>query len=242
MERVKLGILADGGLNSFLIWALYKEATNIYVRLGYKHQLKHTQAMFRLARLVPDFKTLYIDGPQMASYETPSGIIPMRNAELIISASHYADVIMLGVSKYELASDKSAEFLSAMETVLNVSWRSQKWNDNVGRSFQVHSPIRNYTRAQLVKLYIDHGNDPAYLAHTVDCVRPMLHHCGACDKCAQRWVALKLNKLQHINAWEQEPIKYIAKSALLRMAHSGHYPPEYAAEILLAVQDEGVPL
>lgn len=240
MERVKLGILASGGMDSFLVWSLYKEATNIYVRLGHKYQLKEIKALFRLSKELEGFKVAVVDGPPMGALETPSGIIPMRNAELILSASHVADRIMLGVLKDETDNDKSAEFFSSMETVLNVSWRSQPWNDNVGRNFQVYSPIRNYTKAQLIKLYVDHGNDPANLSFTVSCYSDTQHHCGACPSCAQRWIALRLNNLEHLNQWEKYPAYYIKDTGLLSKAQNGAYRPERAAELLLAMKETGL--
>lgn len=92
------------------------------------------------------------------------------------------------VSKDEVNSDKSPEFLAAMTEVLNISHRGQYWTE--GRTFELRTPFREVTKSDLVRRYLHRGGELSHLLHSVSCYSDKPMHCGACSSCFKRWVAL----------------------------------------------------
>ena len=195
MKRV---ILASGGLDSFLTWHLYdKQATNLFVDLGQPYADKERQSLRRLWVNVPQFNYQAVKGPDWSGHELPGGIIPMRNAMLILMAAQVGEDILIGVLADEVNSDKSFEFMQAIGAAMSISGRGQYWNDYRGQAYQVRSPISPFTKTQLVERYLAGGGHPRHLLLTVSCYTGTGgKQCGACASCFKRWVALHLNGLE----------------------------------------------
>src|ERR1044072_5608103 len=119
--------LVSGGMDSYMVYRLFANgAKNLFVSIGHAYEQKEIDALDALAAVDPWFGYTKVTGASIGKYElADSGIIPLRNAELILNAAQYGNVIFLGVLKDELNSDKSPEFMSAMQTVLDISWRPQ---------------------------------------------------------------------------------------------------------------------
>lgn len=214
-------VLASGGIDSYLTWALFaQEAPNIFVDIDQPYYGKEHRALQSIAKFWGGaFRFVTAPGPSMREHVLPSGIIPMRNAELIIAASHYGDAILLGVLADEINSDKSPDFMVAITSVLNVSWRKQYWNQDIRpRVFNAYSPIRAYTKARAVAEYLDRRLPVEPLFATVSCYNGATAiHCGACPSCYKRWVALKLNGLMH--SFAEDPRDYMTREGIFQKAH-----------------------
>jgi len=192
-------LLSSGGMDSFLL-AHEPElagAVHVFVNAGQKYAGKEYLA----ARYVADqAKAPFVkmEATNLQAYEHESGIIPFRNAELILCAAQHADSIYLGVVADEINSDKSEEFCHAMEAVLNISHRRQYWTE--GRSFTIETPFRHTSKTDLVRRYLERGKPLQSLLRSVSCYDGGAHHCGRCSSCFKRWVALTV-ALQR-DAWE----------------------------------------
>lgn len=230
-------VLASGGMDSFLLWRLYApdDSTNVFIDVGQKYAYKERLALRGLAHMVPNFKIAEAVGPHLGAYERPSGIIPLRNAHLILTAAQLdvGDDILLGVVRDEINSDKSLEFMRAMADVLNVSWRAQYWTD--GRTFTVQTPMRHLSKAEAVTRYIAAGYRLDDLLATVSCYDADELHCGRCPSCFKRWVALRLNGIDGQQRWASDPAVYGRQSGVLLKATRGEYPPARADEIIQAM-------
>lgn len=236
----KTVVLSSGGLDSFIAWRCYapKDAVPLFVNVGQKYWSREIVALNKLVNAVPDFNLRTANGPGMRQYELPSGIIPNRNAELILAASQIAENIVLGVLAEEINSDKSVEFFDAMEDLLNISWLPQYWNNDKGRKFAIWSPIRHLTKTELIKSYLAKGHPVGWLHHTVSCYAGTDAHCGTCPSCFKRWIAFTNCGIEQ--DWVVHPGKTTLAHEAFVKAHNGVYGQERAHELLEAFGKAGL--
>ena len=240
--------LCSGGLDSYLAWKLFApEAENMFVRIGHKYQQREAGALAALARRDPSFRYRDVRGPDIGRLETPSGIIPCRNALLLLTAAaHVASrpgvthcTLYLGALAGEINSDKSPEFMAATEALLDISWRPQYWTEGV--RFSVRSPVRAFTKAGLLRRFVDVGGDPAILAATLSCYaaddRDRQGHCGACPSCFKRWVAFRAAGVPDPTDYREPPGRSLAASQAREKALAGTYDRVRTDETLRALQE-----
>ncbi len=182
-------LLSSGGMDSFLLAMLpdLEGATHLFVNVGQTYRNKERVAAKRIAGYAKA-TFVEIETINMAAYEHSSGIIPFRNAEMILCAAQVGTHIYMGIIEDEINSDKSVEFCRAIETVLNVSHQKQYWTE--GKKFAVLTPFRFSSKTELVKSYLNQGNSLDFLLESVSCYDAGDKHCGHCSSCFKRWVAL----------------------------------------------------
>lgn len=163
------------------------EAVHVFVDIGQMYRVKELRSAQHIAEACGT--TLReVTGAQIAFFEHSSGIIPYRNAEMILCAAQYGDEIGLGVVADEVNSDKSDAFFRAMERVLNISHMKQYWTE--GKSHRILTPLKSMTKVQHIQQYLARGGGMMALLATVSCYDGDEHHCGRCASCFKRWVAL----------------------------------------------------
>lgn len=235
-------LLNSGGMDTFLLAQhLLKqgiEHEHVFVDVGQDYAEKEeAAAMFIASTVGAVFHRM--PGAQLARYEHPSGIIPFRNAELILNAAQYGDDIYMGVIADEINSDKSEDFMHAMEGVLNESHRAQYWTQ--GRTFKLHTPLRQFTKSQLVAWYLDDGGYANVLLRTVSCYDGGAKHCGNCASCFKRWVALVNAKVQvGEEHFDRNPLHWHTPAQWA--ATLPGYPMARRAEVARALQAAGMAL
>lgn len=235
----KAVVLSSGGMDTFLLAHHLKangvEAEHVFVDVGQSYaQKEEAAAMFVAATVGAPFHRC--PGAQLARYEHPSGIIPFRNAELILNAAQYGDDIYMGVIADEINSDKSVDFIHAMEEVLNVSHRAQYWTE--GRSFRIHTPLREHSKTRLVAWYLDDGGYAQALLRTVSCYDGGGKHCGRCASCFKRWAALINNDVPMDGHFVADPATWYTPAEWA--ARLATYPQGRAAEVLRALAAAGL--
>jgi 7-cyano-7-deazaguanine synthase in queuosine biosynthesis len=199
MQGTKV-LLSSGGMDSALLAGQpeLQDSVHVFVDVGQQYSLKEEEAAQCVAYNNGSVLER-VKATNMARYEHKSGIIPFRNAELILSAAQYGTEIFLGVIADEINSDKSVEFCTAMQSVLNISHRKQYWTE--GLAYTIHTPFRNMTKTQLLRRYMEKGGSMHNMLQTVSCYSATDKHCGCCSSCFKRWVALA--NVQHSNDWKQ---------------------------------------
>ena len=197
MQKV---LLSSGGMDSWLLAhePELKGAVHVFVNIGQKYSAKEYNSARTLAsELGATFEK--VNGPDLAQYEHSSGIIPFRNAQMILLAALYGEAIYFGVIADEINSDKSVEFCDAIQSMLNISHRAQYWTE--GKQYEIRTPFRQFTKTQLVQRYHNNGGSLPKLLSSVSCYDAGDQHCGRCASCFKRWVAL-VNVSQNDN-WRQ---------------------------------------
>ena len=197
MQKV---LLSSGGLDS---WLLAHEpelqgAIHVFVDIGQKYTSKERTASKDLAyELGADWER--VQGPNLAQYEHSTGIIPFRNAQMLLLAGLYGEQIYFGVIADEINSDKSPEFVAAIQATMNISHRAQYWTH--GKNYEILTPFRRYTKSDLVRRFLDNGGSLDKLLTSVSCYDAGEKHCGRCASCFKRWVALV--NATNSDKWEQ---------------------------------------
>lgn len=239
--------LCSGGMDSYMLWKMFNnDALNAYVRIGHAYEQREIGAVILLSRLDPGFRCVMLDGPRIGKLETPSGIIPCRNALLLITAAAHFGIspgvthvnLYLGALHGEINSDKSPEFCAAVEETLNVSWRKQYWTDGV--RFSVLAPLRGFTKAQLIRNFAHRGHDTALLRATRSCysggLRDDEDHCGDCPACFKRWVAFRAAGVHDPSGYVVDPASTPLAREAERKARDGTYDTVRAEETLRALE------
>ena len=118
----------------------------------------------------------------------PVTYVPARNTILLSVALGWAEVlgaqsIFVGANAvaYSGYPDCRPEYLAAFEQMANLATKAAI----EGRRIQVRGPLVDLSKAQIVRLALELGVDPAM---TVSCYQPDVEGraCGACDACRIR--------------------------------------------------------
>lgn len=235
MTKKKTGVLYSGGMDSFLAWKLHApNAALVFVDIGQKYIAKEYAAVNATSG---NTRVVVVKTMQTGKEEMPSGIILHRNAMLVTAAAFYYNDIIMGVVADEINSDKSPEFMTAMETVLNISHRGQYWNNGEGVEYSVRSPIRDYTKSELVAEYLMQGHNEDTLLKTVSCYAADDGQCGQCPSCFKRWVALTNNGMRQ--PFQKDPLQWAVEQGIVKKTRDGTYAPRRANEILTAMRRAG---
>ena len=111
--------------------------------------------------------------------------LPGRNALLltagaIVAARERASTVALGVLRGNPFGDATPRFFSTMSSALSQA---------LGRNIRIIAPLRGMHKAQLIC-----ADAAAPWALTFSCLNPRAgaHHCGRCNKCAERRRAFRL--------------------------------------------------
>lgn len=183
-------LLSSGGMDSFLLAhePELRGAKHVFVDVGQRYIEKEREAAEYVARSAGAAFVPVLTNNLCAFEHEPTGIVPFRNAELILCAAQHGTEIYLGVIADEVNSDKSPEFLAAMKLVLDISHRGQYWTE--GKTYNLLTPFRDLSKTQLVERYLNNGGILRHLLRSVSCYDGGATHCGRCSSCFKRWVAL----------------------------------------------------
>lgn len=229
MQRV---LLNSGGMDSFFVAREVPNLLHVFVDIGHKYAAKE----YNSAQLIAAYFGAPLErmqGANIGEFETPSGIIPFRNTELLLCAAQHGEELYMGVLKGEINSDKSPEFFDAVVAVMDISHRKQYWSAH-DRKHRVVTPLANRTKTQLVReLWLDVGGDVddhqwQAMLDTVSCYDGEDGHCGRCPSCFKRWVALtSATGLDHGHQFERHPAEWYP----LRYWHDKGYGGERYKDI-----------
>ena len=118
----------------------------------------------------------------------PVTYVPARNTILLALALGWAEVLgaqhlFVGANAVDYSGypDCRPEYLDAFEALANLATRAAV----EGRKIEVRAPLIDLPKAQIVRLALELGVDPAM---TVTCYQPDAEGraCGACDACRIR--------------------------------------------------------
>jgi len=202
-------VLLSGGLDSAttLAWARREgfECHCLSVDYGQRHRAE-LEAADRVASAngAASHKTIALDlgaigGSALtdASIEVPTGgvkggipvtYVPARNTILLSLALGWAEVlgarhIFVGANAVDYSGypDCRPEYLHAFEAMANLATKAAV----EGRTIEVRGPLVDKSKAEIIRLAIELGVDPA---QTVTCYRPDAAGgaCGVCDACRIR--------------------------------------------------------
>jgi 7-cyano-7-deazaguanine synthase len=193
-----VAVLASGGLDSAILVAeLLRQGHDvqpIYLRFGLVWEATEEAHLRRFLQTLPARRLVTLEFPVADVYgrhwsvsghdipdaDTPDEAVylPGRNLLLIAKSSvwcalHDVATIALGTLKANPFPDSSADFFTSLQSVVHtgLAW-----------PLRIVTPFSQLTKAEVLSL----GGGLA-LQHTFSCIQPDGdHHCGRCNKCAER--------------------------------------------------------
>jgi 7-cyano-7-deazaguanine synthase len=119
----------------------------------------------------------------------PPTYVPARNTVFLALALAWAEVlgasdIFIGVNAVDYSGypDCRPEFIEAFERVANLATKAGVEGQ---MRFLIHTPLIRLSKAEIVKLALELGVDPAW-THSCYDPRPDGRPCGGCDSCQLR--------------------------------------------------------
>ncbi len=212
------GVLLGAGSDSAgLILVLLREGHSvlpIYVRCGFFWESAELFWLRRLLRTFPAKRVLPLKlvtmpvhslygnhwsltgkGSPKAASPDSAVFLPGRNALLltaaaIVAAPERVSQLALGILRSNPFGDATPQFFRHMASALGSALETR---------FQIVAPFRRLAKKQLIEQF-----PKASFALTFSCIQPKLryHHCGRCNKCAERKKAFR-------QANVADPTKYI---------------------------------
>ena len=190
----KMVLLFSGGMDSVIFDHLLKPDVLLYLPTGSKYEYIETQKLDSLAmKGYIDNKKLVVlpDVLNLSLFERDDAIVPNRNAFLLLFASLYGEILILGSVQGDRSYDKDEIFYDKMMALLNHMWQEQHWTEE--KTFKVMSPYKNTTKTQLIKDYLADGGKPEILLESYSCYEGKEELCGWCKPCFRKWVSLHNN-------------------------------------------------
>ena len=175
---MKKVLLYSGGMDSYIINYLWKPDVKLYIDYG-TEQTKEERK-----RLPNDVIIKEID---LSQYVENDGIntIPLRNLLFANIAINYGDIVALGGVKDDLHYDKTKRFARRATRLFNSVLSREKSK----RKVKIVVPYRNYTKKELVQMYISKGGDIQKLkTESWSCHFPKEENkeCGECIPCIKK--------------------------------------------------------
>ena len=193
--------LTSGGLDSLvLVRTLLDGGAHVwpvYVRCGVRWEAVELAWLRRwlaalasrrlrpLSRLAFPVRQLYGSHWSLSGRRVPSAVspdtavyLPGRNMLLVGAAAMYA--AQRGISRVALGTLKGNPFGDATPAFFRRY--AQVLRQALGRPMRIEAPLRRLTKAQLIA-----AHPTAAYQRTFSCIAPVgWHHCGRCNKCAER--------------------------------------------------------
>ena len=189
-------LLFSGGMDSVIFDHLLKPDVLLYLPTGSKYEYIETKKLDDLAmKGYIDSKKLVVlpDVLNLSLFERDDAIVPNRNAFLLLFASLYGEILILGSVQGDRSYDKDEIFYDKMMALLNHMWQEQHWTEE--KTFKVMSPYKNTTKTQLIKDYLADGGKSEILLESYSCYEGKEELCGWCKPCFRKWVSLHNNEI-----------------------------------------------
>lgn len=175
--------LFSAGMDSYIINKLEVPHTLLFI----DNKSKYAQAERSLLRFLGYENLVFLDDViDMSKMERGDYIIPMRNLYFILIAANYGDRIILGATYGDRSADKQKDFMLRATEILNMGLIED------GRKVSVEIPYKDYTKKDLVRMYLERGFSlEDLITKTLSCYSPVNNcACGKCKPCIRKFLAI----------------------------------------------------
>lgn len=210
-QKPKAVILTSGGLDSTTVIAIAQSQGYECYSLSFDYGQRHRAELHAAQRVAEDLKVAQhkvvnldlrtIGGSALTddnisvpdakvgvNNEIPVTYVPARNTVFLSIALGWAEVlganaIFIGVNAVDYSGypDCRPQFIEAFQTMANLATKA----GIEGAGLEIHTPLINMTKAQIIKQGVALGVD---YAKTVSCYQAnsLGEACGKCDSCSLR--------------------------------------------------------
>lgn len=223
-------LLFSAGLDSFPAWHYLGRPPAVYFDIGHRYRAPELAAIAALAERcgigVEISREL-----NLAAWEAPDAIIPMRNVYFAMLAANRAPKIWCVGVRGDHVADKSPQAFAEISRLITRF---------TGSPVTLDSPFWQMTKTEVVAWYLAQGLPAGDLLLTYSCSRedgdPV--HCGRCSSCLRRWISLVNNdvtaEFEH-DPWTWDRVASYYVQAML----DGTYPEHRAHEFFAALEKVG---
>jgi len=202
-------MLFSGGLDSYIISKLVNPDINLYISIGSKYCWEERCNLIGFDDETYDkiYVNEYLD---LGEEELSNAIVPMRNLFFIMIGLYYGNHIILGATRGDTTLDKDLIFRDKAKNLLRYLFKNKEKNPKYWKEdmdVQIELPYKGYTKAQLVKEYLDKGLSKKWLYKTRSCYGTTGKECGVCKSCFRKAVALAHNNIYDKNLFLEDPLK-----------------------------------
>lgn len=190
-RRNKTVLLFSGGMDCLCVNQIFKPDIILFIKYGGKYCKSEFESLKKLIKIkaIDKNKVRVVDiGNWLGKMEREDAIIPNRNTYFITLASEYGEVIYLASIYGDRSCDKDKIFFKKISNLLSHTLQPQHWTE--GRKILVKSPVKNLTKTQLIKKFLEHGGDPNWLLTSYSCYSGKDKICLKCKPCIRKVIAL----------------------------------------------------
>lgn len=221
---MKTALLYSTGLDSHLTYKLNREAIDLllYVDFNHTYTAKEMKLFIKNTSEEKEIQNRIFNFRAFGKFENKTTFfIPCRNLLLSIIAGQFADRVWLGGLKEDRIVDNTEEAFADFSRIVSI---------HSNKDVRVESPIRKYTKVELLKQYLDQGgNAEELMQKTTSCYHNEELYCGGCKSCFRKWVAFVCNDCI-IPFYNDKLLQEYVEGA-----EKGNFQVERCAEILKAV-------
>jgi len=190
--RHKKVLLFSCGLDCLCTNQIFKPDILLHINYGGKYGNQERKSLKRLIKIGTIDKNKVIEiniGTWLGNKERDDLIIPSRNIYFVTLAADLGETIWLASVKGDRSFDKDNKFYNHMQRLLNHTWDEQHWTKK--RVFNISSPVKKYTKTQLIKLFLKKGGKVEWLLASYSCYKGDDKPCGLCKPCIRKAIALE---------------------------------------------------
>ena len=223
-------LLYSGGMDSYIINALWKPDVRLFVNVG------TPAAAIEEARVKEQVKAGLIGEVKFETFnlgkyeDKKTFALPLRNMFLIALASYYGDVVVLGSTAEDVFLDGSERFMRSMEFALKIAWQTQLGID--GKTVKVDTAFKELDKRNLVNLYASLGDKRKRLydlaINTMSCYQPEYFgvaddymECMNCMSCLRKYASLVAEGYELTNLQQFGLSMYIQREMIVERLNSG---------------------
>jgi len=201
-------LLYSGGLDSYIISKLEPIDKALYFDLNLpynKVEIKNMEKLDTAFYVLYPFGNGGVGG--IGGFELDNKIIPLRNLFFALYASYYGNDVILGATKGDSTHDKDQPFCDMVTKLVQYIYDPPEKAPLSCREnkFKLSIPYREYTKTQMVKMYLAKGLSPDMLLKTRSCYGIANKECGECRSCFRKAVALRNNNIYDARLFETDP-------------------------------------
>ena len=206
---MKSVLLYSGGMDSFIINYIYKPDILLYIDINQPYQKLEIELIRKWMNESKTKQELIVFDLKIPDFCIKNGHVPLRNVFFIEIASLFGDVVYLGALKGETSRDKTKSFRRSINRFINYQMTDPLMLKS-GKKIKVVFPLKNLTKTQALKKYLDLGGTMYDLTeYTISCYSED-GWCGECMSCFRRYVAEINNDVFHFK-YKKDPFKFIEK-------------------------------
>lgn len=232
---MKKVLIYSGGTDSWLISKIENPDIKLFFDIG-TNSAKAEKS--RLDKDVIIDKTLM----GLGSLEKADGsfILPLRNLYFIARAAEYGEHIIFGTNKTDAHNDKTLEFATKVEDLLNYYYGPSKDGLSEIKDIKVDFGYKKYNKAELVKLYLEKGgNVEDYINKSFSCYTPIVDNkdgnliyteCHNCKPCFNKMMSLFVNNCEFPKGYLASFIPFLENK--LKEIDEGKEHRYYSREII----------